>query len=104
MTLPSSHAFRQPSKKCLVCIVQLTVFLDQKHHQNLSWRVGKFKYYKPLKTQNNVKRKSYDKHLPLIHQTIHLCCLCQFLLPISFNTFSSKPIIQQVTEPVLHFV
>lgn len=61
MTLPSSHAFRQPSKKCLVCIVQLTVFLDQKHHQNLSWRVGKFKYYKPLKTQNNVKRKSYDK-------------------------------------------
>ena len=77
---------RQPSKKYLVFITWPTFFFWDKNFQNLGWRVRISIYYKLLQTENHVKRKKWDKHLPPVQSIIHLCN--KFLLFISFYPIS----------------
>ena len=62
--------------------------------QNLGCRVKISIFYKLLQTENYVKRKKCDKHLPPVQSITHLCN--KFLLSISFYQISygtTKPFI-----------
>lgn len=58
-------------------------FLGKKVPENLSLIVGKIQIYNILKTQNNGKRKTCDKHPLQVQHIIHP--YGKFLLPMLFQ-------------------